>query len=180
MELNVSQLLMEPSGSSRVYEIDEWRELAEDFGASRVTGAVSLLRTNKSVWVSAALRSDLDAECGRCLAPYSHPVRLQVEEEYIPAFNPATGARQPPPQDGGDYWLIDETHTLDLTPAVREYAIMASPMKPLCSPECSGLCAACGANLNANPCACEEPRDARWGPLLGLKLQAAGSENRSD
>lgn len=180
MELNVSQLLMEPSGSSREYHIDEWRELAEGFGASRIWGAVSLLRTNKSVWASAALQSDLDAECGRCLTPYSHPIRLQVEEEYVPTLNPLTGARPPLPPDDSDYYLIDESHTLDLTDAVREYAIMAAPMKPLCRPDCSGLCAGCGANLNAARCGCEETADARWGPLLALKRQAAAAENQPD
>ena len=181
MELNVSQLLMEPSGSSREYPIDEWRELAEGFGASRIWGAVSLLRTNKSVWASAALQSDLDAECGRCLTPYSHPIRLQVEEEYVPTLNPLTGARPPLPLDDSDYYLIDECHTLDLTDAVREYAIMAAPMKPLCRPDCSGLCAGCGANLNAAQCGCEETSDARWGPLLALKRQAAAAaENQPD
>ena len=171
MELNVSQLLMEPSGSSREYRIDEWRELAEGFGASRVRGVVSLLRTNKSVWASAALRSDLPAECARCLAPCNYPMRLQVEAEYIPTLNPLTGARTPPAEkdDGdGDTFIIDETHTLDLARAVREYAVMAEPMKPLCRPECSGLCADCGANLNVADCACDSPADPRWGPLLAL------------
>ena len=180
MELNVSQLLMEPSGSSREYRIDEWRELAEGFGASRVRGVVSLLRTNKSVWASAALRSDLAAECARCLTPCVHPMRLQVEAEYIPALNPLTGARTPPPaeDDGGDTFRIDETHTLDLTRAVREYALMAEPMKPLCRPDCSGLCADCGANLNLSDCACDSPIDPRWGPLLAIRRE--GAPNNED
>ena len=174
MELNVSQLLMEPSGSSREYRIDEWRELAEGFGASRVRGVVSLLRTNKSVWASAALRSDLAAECARCLAPCVHPMRIQVEAEYIPALNPLTGARTPPTEadDGGDTFRIDESHTLDLTRAVREYALMAEPMKPLCRPDCSGLCADCGANLNLSDCGCDSPIDPRWGPLLAMRREA--------
>ncbi len=55
MELNVSQLLMQPSGSSREYSLDEVVSLAEDIREARIQGRVSLLRTNKSVWVSAAL-----------------------------------------------------------------------------------------------------------------------------
>ncbi len=169
VELNVSQLLMEPSGSSREYELDEESfELVESFGKNRIHGAVNLLRTNKSIWVSAGLHSTLDSECGRCLTPYSHPIFLQVEEEYIPTLNPLTGARVTPPSDDSDYYLIDENHTLDLTEVAREYAIMALPMKPLCSQECSGLCSTCGSNLNHTRCACEAPVDPRWGPLLEL------------
>ena len=178
MELNVSQLLMEPSGSAREYRIDEWRELAEGMGASRVRGKVSLLRTNKSVWVSAALRSDLDAECGRCLAAYSHPMRIQVEAEYVPTLNPLTGARTAPTEDDEDRFFIDESHTLDLAQAAREYAVMAAPMKPLCRPDCSGLCATCGADLNVSRCACAAPTDARWGPLLALRRESAPESQR--
>ena len=68
MELNVSQLLMQPSGSSREYHLDEIANLTEDIRGARIRGRVNLLRTNKSVWVSAALDSAIDSECGRCLA----------------------------------------------------------------------------------------------------------------
>ena len=180
MELNVSQLLMEPSGSGREYLIDEWRELAEGMGESRIRGEVRLLRTNKSVWASAALRYDMDAECGRCLAPYSHPIRLQVEAEYVPTLNPLTGARTAPTteDEDGERFFIDESHTLDLSEVVREYAAMAEPMKPLCRPDCAGLCARCGADLNVSDCACAARTDARWGPLLALMREAAPAESR--
>ena len=168
MELNVSQLLMEPSGSSREYELDEALPLVENLGGARVRGTVNLLRTNKSIWVSAGLDSTLDCKCGRCLTPYSHPIHLDVQAEYIPTLNPLTGARVTPPADDTDYFLISENHILDLTEVVSEYAIMAIPMKPLCGKECAGLCPACGSDLNHTQCACEAPLDPRWGPLLEL------------
>ena len=176
MELNVSQLLMEPSGSSREYPIDEPFELAGNLGSTRIHGVVNLLRTNKSVWVSAGLDSTLDCECGRCLKPYDHSVRLQIEEEFIPKRNPLTGARVTPPADGSDYYLIDENHILDLSDVVQEYAVMVFPMKPLCSRECAGLCPSCGRDLNHIRCDCEAPRDARWGPLLELMTSPEGSD----
>ena len=129
MELNVSQLLMEPSGSGRRYDIDEPVRLLDGAAMSRIHGSVKLLRTNKSVWVSAALDSELDSECGRCLAPYSQPIHLQVEEEYVPTHDPASGWRVEPPPGDADYYLIDENHILNLAEAVREYAVMALPIK---------------------------------------------------
>ena len=168
MELNVSQLLMEPSGSSREYPLDEALPLRENPGTGRFRGIVNLVRTNKSIWVSAGLDSALDSECGRCLTPYSHPIHLDVEAEYIPIFNPLTGARVRPPSDDTDYFLISESHILDLTEVVSEYAIMAIPMKPLCRQDCAGLCSTCGSDLNRTQCACESRVDPRWGPLLDL------------
>lgn len=168
MELNVSQLLMEPSGSGRRYDIDEPVRLLDGAAMSRIHGSVKLLRTNKSVWVSAALDSSLDSECGRCLTPYSQPIHLQVEEEYVPTHDPASGWKVEPPPGDADYYLIDENHILNLAEAVREYAVMALPIKPLCDHGCAGLCPNCGADLNRAQCPCETPRDARWGPLLEL------------
>jgi uncharacterized protein len=168
MELNVSQLLMEPSGSSREYQLDDPLLMPDRHDALRVLGTVAMMRTNKSIWVSAELRSALECECGRCLTGYSHPIQFQLEEEYIPSLNPLTGARVAPPSDGSDYYLIDDNHILDLTEPVREYVVMADPMKPLCRPDCAGLCAGCGSDLNYEQCDCEAARDARWGPLLEL------------
>ena len=169
MELNVSQLLMQPSGSSREYHLDEIANLTEDIRGVRIRGSVRLLRTNKSVWVSATLNSAIDSECGRCLIPFSYPIHLEIEEEFVPTLNPMTGAKvSPPDDDDKDYCTIDENHILDLTGTVREYTIMALPMKPLCDHQCAGLCPTCGLDLNNNVCSCEAPIDARWGPLLEL------------
>ncbi len=169
MELNVSQLLMQPSGSSREYRLDEVVNLTEDIRGARIQGLVNLLRTNKSVWVSAALDFGIDSECGRCLAPFSHAVHLEIEEEFVPTLNPLTGVRPPLPDDNDkDYYVIDESHILDLTGTVIEYTIMALPMKPLCDHQCAGLCSICGADLNRSECPCESPIDTRWSPLLEL------------
>jgi uncharacterized protein len=169
MELNVSQLLMQPSGSSREYHLDEVVNLTEDIRGARFQGRVNLLRTNMSVWVSAILNSAIDSECGRCLTPISHPIHLEIEEEFVPTLNPMTGAKTPlPDDDDKDYCIIDENHILDLTGTIREYTIMALPMKPLCGHQCAGLCPTCGADLNVSACSCEAPMDARWAPLLEL------------
>ena len=169
MELNVSQLLMQPSGSSREYCLDDIVNLTADVYGVRIQGRVRLLRTNKSVWVSAKLFSAIKSECGRCLTPFSHSMCLEIEEEFVPTLNPKTGAKMSPPDDEDEnYCLIDENHILDLTGTVREYTIMALPMKPLCDSECAGICPDCGTDLNRSSCSREISRDPRWGPLLEL------------
>ena len=47
---------------------------------------------------------------------------------------------------------------LDLDVPVREAAILARPMAPLCRPDCKGLCPVCGADRNAGPCAHSEEK----------------------
>jgi uncharacterized protein len=65
-----------------------------------------------------------------------------------------------------------ETDKIDLTEDIRDYALLAVPMKRLCSENCKGLCTNCGADLNNGPCDCrEEKMDPRWEPLQKLKLK---------
>jgi uncharacterized protein len=39
---------------------------------------------------------------------------------------------------------------------LREQSWLAIPMKPLCTPNCQGLCPQCGVNLNIESCTCEK------------------------
>jgi len=66
--------------------------------------------------------------------------------------------------------VVSDDGWLDLTPLLREQAWVALPMKPLCRPDCKGLCPQCGANLNLESCTCEsvkiDPRLALLKDLL--------------
>jgi uncharacterized protein len=56
-----------------------------------------------------------------------------------------------------------------LRPLVRDALLLELPLAPLCRPDCRGLCARCGADLNAGPCSCVADRDPRWGALDALR-----------
>jgi uncharacterized protein len=52
---------------------------------------------------------------------------------------------------------VDKTiQTLDLDPDIRQEIILAFPDKPLCRPDCKGLCVKCGKDLNKGPCSCPQ------------------------
>ena len=46
--------------------------------------------------------------------------------------------------------------TIDLDLIVAEQIFLALPQKPLCQPDCGGLCAGCGVELNREACRCEK------------------------
>jgi uncharacterized protein len=59
---------------------------------------------------------------------------------------------------------------IDLSQMIVEQIVLALPMKPLCKPDCRGLCALCGANRNLVGCDCAlEETDPRWAPLKTLQ-----------
>lgn len=169
MEINVAQLLKEPIGSSRKYKVDETIDIAEDKRDRSVSGEISLIRTQRGVLVSGDLRSELELTCSRCLGAFARPLKISFEEEYQQTVDVNSGL---PFQSSGETGLftIDEHHVIDLTEAVRQYALLAMPMKPLCREDCAGLCQECGHNLNRGPCGCPvHTVDPRWSKLMNLR-----------
>jgi len=146
MIVQVSQQLKEPVGSERCY-------LIEGNGDPPICGDVSFIRTDRGIYVSGTIETTLKAVCSRCLSSFDQPLTLRIEEEYL--LKAEEGA-----------FTISELREIDLHEAVRQYALLAQPMKPLCREGCAGLCTGCGHNLNNGPCDCPtRDIDPRVAPL---------------
>ena len=169
MEINVSQLLKAPIGTTREYDMDSTVDIADDGNECPVQGKNKLIRTQRGILVRATLNTGVGLTCSRCLSPFRCPLSLAFEEEYVPIVDVNTGAPLPLPEERSTF-TIDEQHTLDLTEAIRQYSILVIPMKPLCREKCAGLCSSCGHNLNQGPCDCPSPEiDPRWTRLAEFK-----------
>ena len=171
MRFNVSQLMKESIGSTRVYDVNNFIALAvDDCRVCRVEGRAMLLRTDRGVWVTAELASEINCVCSRCLSEFEQPIRMLIDDEYLPEVDVATGARSDDSGEGAEEGFhIDDCHILDITEAIRQYSSLGLPMKPTCSEECEGMCTSCGVNLNDAICVCDRRQtDARWDELLKL------------
>lgn len=92
--------------------------------------------------------------CVRCLERASHPFSLSFRCVFQPiGMNDATGNIELGPEDL-DVMYYDGEH-IDLVGPVVEQIHLGLPAYPHCSPECKGLCAQCGANLNKGTCICK-------------------------
>ena len=170
MQINVSQQLQGHVGSKRDYKVSDTIDINGNGQPSQVEGEVTLTRTNRSILVNGQLRTALEVACGRCLTHFTYPLALHIEEEYFPSTDMVSGAPLPPPDEPGSF-TIDEHHTIDLTEALRQYALLAVPMKPLCTEDCAGLCPDCGQNLNRGNCNCRPDEiDPRWTVLKQANL----------
>ena len=164
MHLNVSQLMREPSGSTRHHTLDDTVVSSEGVDEIKIVADVKLMRTLRGVWISVKAGSDVRCTCARCLAEYLQPIRITIEEEALLSEDVSAGlidfdeADAPP--------LIDENRELDLSDILHQYASIATPMQPICREDCKGLCELCGINLNEMKCECNtELRDPRWDVL---------------
>lgn len=154
MQINIAQLLKQNIGSSRSYKIDDIVSCAEEeITECYVQGELDLIRTDKGILVKGTLGGKSSFVCSRCLTLFDYPLNFRIEEEFIPSKDITTGIFLSLPEDSTTF-IIDEHHILDLSEAVRQYAMLAMPMKPLCRPDCAGLCPNCGSNLNQGVCHC--------------------------
>jgi len=170
IRINVSQLLKAPIGSIRSYKLNEIVDVAGDGSGSTVQGEIKLMRTDRGILAKAILHTEVEVTCSRCLSLFSCPLTLNIEEEYFPTVDVIGGVPLPLP-DEPSCFTIDEHHILDLTEAIRQYALLAIPMKPLCKASCAGLCPNCGYNLNQGPCNCPpQEADPRWSKIRESSL----------
>ncbi len=166
MQINVSQQLKGTIGTVRNYEVNEVIDVE---GCSyTVQGTVTLMRTDHGILVKSNLNTASGLTCSRCVTVFDCPLPINIEEEYLPTTDIISGSPLPVPDDPGAF-TIDERNILDLTEAIRQYTLLAIPMKPLCRQDCAGLCPACGTNLNLAHCDCPPPAgDPRWEELRKL------------
>ncbi len=159
MKFNLARLLEEPVGSKMSFDVDEAQQrLAEDLCVDFVRGTVEFTRINRGIFGEGPLRSQVQLECARCLETFSQPLDLHLETQFgLPPIKP----------QGETTFPIGVNGILDLTEALREQILLDLPMRPLCRPDCRGLCIECGKNLNEGLCDCtKETIDPR---LVGLK-----------
>jgi uncharacterized protein len=140
-----------------------------DFGGQRyaVTEAlvpvrVDVSRTTANGW---ALRlrfaAPLEGPCMRCL------------DRAVPVLD--VDAREIHQPGGGDELqspYLDADGELDLAAWARDALALAMPAQITCRPDCAGLCARCGANLNDDPEHRHESEpDPRWAKLSEIRFE---------
>jgi len=168
VQINVSQQLKASIGSIRDYEVSEIVTI--DGGNDTVQGMVRLMRTDRGILAKGVLHTEIELTCSRCLSVFNCPLTLNIEEEYFPTTDIFSSTPLHVPDEPGCF-TIDEHNILNLTEAIRQYTIMAIPMKSLCQQDCAGLCPTCGVNLNHSSCNCPpEPADHRLSELKKLVL----------
>ena len=101
----------------------------------------------------------LEGPCMRCLAD----ARAELDVEATEYQDASPGA---PAELRTEYVIEGE---LDLTAWARDQIGFELPVQILCRPNCAGLCAICGKNLNDEPHVHDDaPTDPRWAALEGL------------
>lgn len=117
--------------------------------------------------LSARLGATVPLTCSRCLETFSWDVRTAFDWKVL---------RQAAAKADEDSVLVAPEGKIGLEDLATEQVYLNLPLKPICSPECKGLCADCGANKNLTDCGCvDESVDPRLAPLLPFRRKILDS-----
>ena len=179
--INVSQLLKQPPGTRRDFEFSEQLSgLSPELELTRpVEGSAQLLRTSRGILVSSRYRTSVSQACGRCLRPAVSEIQGASSDEFLPKVDVVTGLVLEEQPESPEL-AIDERHVLDLSEVIRQDLLTRLPLRPLCEPDCPGLCPECGRELRTGGCTCDRSGES-GSPFANLAelLRRAGSDEPS-
>ena len=170
MRLELSHIRQAETEFDRQYEPGAFADEDQEY---RLTAPVALRLTvhmdQDRFRLVGSVKTALELGCSRCVEPFALPVDRTFDLRYLPA---ATGM----PAKVDDDTEVDDDDVsitfyrdeqIDLLELLREQFYLALPMKPLCRPDCKGICPQCGTNRNLALCACQP----HWGDsrMAGLK-----------
>ncbi|MDD4980902.1 MAG: DUF177 domain-containing protein [Candidatus Omnitrophica bacterium] len=90
-------------------------------------------KITNAVTARLSLEGTMHLICGRCLSEFEIELKKDFELGYqADKFKPL----------------------IDLDQDIKEEIILDYPLKPLCRPDCKGLCPKCGKDLNEGACNC--------------------------
>ena len=164
MKLNLDIL---PFGRSTTDVEETYRLDFEDgdAGEVRMVGELQVENAESRVLVHGELKVTGSAECDRCLTDFEMQFPAEVEVVIVraaPKGDPGEGEHE----EGSAMTILQARGVVDLDPILSETALLAMPQKMVCSEDCLGICAYCGANRNKDDCDCNQDIvDPRWDGL---------------
>src|SRR5258706_4252915 len=123
----------------------------------RVDLSGELRKESDGVFFAGRIEGAATMPCSRCVDECALPLLLPFDLFYT---------TEPEGAEVGGHHTNDDRITrveydgvrIDLRALLSEQIYLGLPLKPLCRPDCLGLCPRCGTNLNSGECACAEKR----------------------
>ena len=157
MELNLEEAFDGPVDLSHRFEISSERlDRPELLRVEPILFSGRLTKAHPGFVLDGEIEIRGAAACSRCLATVPFSRSGPVHWAFAPMHRRAAREEDETELAEGDLaiiWYDDLKVPFD--PLIDEELQLEIPMKPLCRPDCRGLCPTCGADRNAGPCACQ-------------------------
>lgn len=128
--------------------------------------SVALTKFDNQIILDAETRITGNFNCDRCANEFQSEINSNYKTVYL--FRSNTESDENEREEV--VFIHPDTDKIELDKDIRDFALLAIPMKKLCSEDCKGLCPKCGKNLNEGTCDCKDENiDPRWDVLRKLK-----------
>lgn len=127
---------------------------------SPVTVDVELESVVEGVYAHGTASAHVVGECSRCLDPVEDDLEVRLDELF-------SYPQKVKPEEREDVVLLEDD-IVDLGPLVHDAFALEAEERPLCRPDCAGLCAQCGFRMEQDPDHEHVVIDDRWAALQGL------------
>lgn len=140
LRFDLAEIIRTP-GMRQVYEINEPPYTDEDVEyISPITGRITITNTGSLLLVRGPIRTTIQLECSRCLEPVRAPIEADLEEEF------ALQTVEDPHHHEEDMQVVEEEigkvfegKVLRMDLLIRQAALIAAPLQPLCREDCPGI-----------------------------------------
>ena len=136
-------------------------EFGGSFPAAEPVRFSGQVRNEAGVLVlTGTLDTTLHCVCDRCAAAFTRPFHQAVEAVLVQELMDE--------KNEDDWTFLLQGDEADLLDIATTAFVLNLESKFLCSPDCKGLCAVCGKNLNEGDCDCKPEPDPRLAVLKQL------------
>lgn len=111
---------------------------------------ITFIKTRTMVEVHIKAKYTLKLQCSRCLTWFNKD--FEEKESFVFKEGEEKLVKEKSLSEEDIYTYFYSTEEIDISPLIRDMIILSVPMKPLCKPDCKGLCPVCGANWNIETC----------------------------
>ena len=178
MRLNLNELEDQGRSFHETVVLDGFAKELPDLvsaPAPELAGRITPGSKPTRLWEGALLRGtmtvDVTLRCSRCVEHFSSQLSAEFELTLV-AELPEEQEPEHQLTDDESYFVALEDGFLDLSAVAAEQVDLALPLKPVCQPDCKGLCPTCGTNRNLLECDCrEEAVDPRLDALRAIRDQ---------
>lgn len=141
LRFDLAEVIRTP-GMRQTYDIDVPPYTDDDVEyVSPVTGRITVTNTGTMLLVRGPVRTTIALECSRCLEPVRTPIAAELEEEFD------LKVMEDPTRRDKDVQVVEEDEigkvfdgkVLQLDVLIRQAALLAAPLQPLCREDCPGI-----------------------------------------
>ncbi len=111
---------------------------------------ITFIKSRTTVNVRISVKYTLKLQCSRCLEWFEK--KYHETESFVFREGEEKLKKEQSLSEEDIYTYFYATEEVDIAPLIRDIIILSVPMKPLCKPDCRGLCPVCGKNWNTGTC----------------------------